>query len=518
MTSFTLTYTPPSGPAVEQSIAKWNGSLDAQLECSNLEADILSITCPGSVDGPYQFAWGQPVILRRDRAYAAGVWSGGSIMFSGRVITPRRVGRGQEEKIEYRFAGPWWDLKRLVFQQLWWTQFGGAMANNYCSDVYLGISQALSPMNSGQVIAEVLDWAITCGVNLQIGTIDLTTQIPIQNVRDTTVAEIIEMIVRWNPDTACWFDYTTSPPTFHCRSLANLVNVDVPAAGMATRDVSLMPKYDLVLPSVCLRYRSTGNVNGRPTLSLGYDNYPPEATGKELGACVATIDLYGMQQQDVTATLRCAAVGAQAEDNATRVAWWTEKDPLFASANIDATSLTITTATITDYSGQTISLAALPNELISGQIAPWMSLGGAALAAQRGTVRALATYDLYADAAHKVPLQMGRTKELSVKVQLTNAVTGEYWALQSYTAPETMPTGLAQSIFASHSALQHEGSVTLIGAEVPTGVAMGNALTLHTATATYAGLLIQSTIHQLGRNLLTCHIGPAKHLSIPDLI
>ena len=145
MAFFTLKYTPVSGPVVEQSIQQWTGSLDAQLERRNMEVDILSLVCPGSVDAPYQFAYGQPVVLYRDRTFSGGAWGGGSIMFSGKAMMPRRVGSGKEEKIEYRFGGPWWDLQRLVFQQYWYVSAspGSAQANIYCSDVFLGISQAL---------------------------------------------------------------------------------------------------------------------------------------------------------------------------------------------------------------------------------------------------------------------------------------------------------------------------------------------------------------------------------------
>jgi hypothetical protein len=36
-------------------------------------------------------------------------------------------------------------------------------------------------------------------------------------------------MLRWSPDAVTWFDYGTSPPTFHCRRRGELatVNVDV---------------------------------------------------------------------------------------------------------------------------------------------------------------------------------------------------------------------------------------------------------------------------------------------------
>ena len=71
-------------------------------------------------------------------------------------------------------------------------------------------------------------------------------------------------MLRWSPDAVTWFDYTTSPPTFHCDARANLETQPLALnGGDLIRDLRVNPRYDLLTPYVLINYEQTTTVNGQ---------------------------------------------------------------------------------------------------------------------------------------------------------------------------------------------------------------------------------------------------------------
>lgn len=495
---------------------------------TNMAPDILSVTAPGLMDATTQFAYGQPVIIRRDRTVGEG-FTGGTIYFRGRALTPRRMGSGNAEEISYSFAGPWWDFERVVFQQSWKT-FGGytdpddpttepVLNDVTTSEVMLAQDTDGTKLTTGEQIEEAVKWAIGCGVPVQLGTVDPALDIPIYNARDLTVAEVIRQMLRWTPDVTVWFDYATSPPTMQVRELANMVERTVTPGTYGIKALSLKPRYDLVLPAVLIRFKQLNSLDGQPWVNITTDKAPVGATGLEFGASVHTIDIFGIEQKNVYGKLECVAVGAQAGTNADRVSWWKTKEPLFNTDKIKSSTLTITSAVITDNAtGDSISLATWPNELVDGQVADWMKLStGTAVAVKSVTVKARAEYELYRDAGNLV-LTEKRTKELSVRIKVTNGITGPYSDVDSVTPSEPIPVGLAAGILAAHSVLQHEGEITLVGTELASTLGMGDKVTVDTGTMQFDDMLVQSVVEDLGAGTMTLSVGPCAHLGVSDLI
>jgi hypothetical protein len=507
MSTWTLKY-----GATTQSLAAW-GLDDSSLVIrrANLAADVLSVRAPGAMDAAALFAHDAAVTIYRD----------GTPFFVGKVRDINREGDGRTEAVTYQIAGPWWDLERLVYQQTWkvFTGDPDALSDWPSSELFLGQDTDGSPLNTGEQISDALAWAVTCGVSLQEGDIDPVVNIPTQNVRDTTVAEVIRMLLRWTPDVIAWFDYTTTPPTFHARQLANLSAVTVEPPDDKVGQIKLTPRHELVLPAVVLRFKQVGSVDGRNWIQITDQKYPLVATGQEIGASIHTIELAGANKTTLTQELVCASVAAQSGTNAARVAWWQGKDPLLSLATIDPSSLTIASATVKDDSGATVSLGSFPYELVEGALAPWLRLSGGSLASSHEVnVRALATYDLYADTDRHILLQKNRTKELNLRLRVTNAPTGTYTTVDTLTAAESIPTGLAQAIYDAHATLQYEGQFTLHGDEIPTGLGLGSKVSMVLASATYSNLLVQAVVEDVANRVLTVSVGPAAHIGISDLI
>jgi hypothetical protein len=231
---------------IEKTIADWGVSrLTRSLVSQGL--DELTFQADGAAaDGPPLFAYKSTVTLWRGRAANGdGSFSGGQIWFNGLVTQVPRAGAPKAEEIGYKVAGPWWYLENLVFQQPYQNIFlGYAVAGDPTTAIYgvansshLFLNQAaagaLEKITTGQQIIEALNWAlkpfVTAAVTppFQIGAVTPALDVPIDEVRDITCAEVIHKMLRWSPDAVCWFDYATTPPTFHCAQRPTLAAVNL---------------------------------------------------------------------------------------------------------------------------------------------------------------------------------------------------------------------------------------------------------------------------------------------------
>jgi hypothetical protein len=236
----------------EQTVADWGL---AQLTLNRLSqgTDLLTFRADGAAaDAAPVFPFKSTIILRRDRTQeSGGLWSGGTQWFIGLIIQVPRNGASEAEGMNYKVAGPWWYLDSLLFQQEYQQFNGWKVPGDPTSDPTFIDSETdthlflnLAPLNtitpngkitSGQQIAEALNWVrkpfVDAGQTppLQVGTITPNLDVPIDEVRDITCAEVIHKMLRWTPDAVTWFDYSTTPPTFNCkrRSELNAVTLDI---------------------------------------------------------------------------------------------------------------------------------------------------------------------------------------------------------------------------------------------------------------------------------------------------
>lgn len=508
----------------EKAFSAWGLALEVSRQCTSCREDVLSVRCPGPMDGAALFTYGAAMIVRRDRTGSGTSWSGGSVYFRGKAGLPTRVGSGAAEAVSYPIKGPWWDLERLVFQQTGKFYDGDPedLAAESTSELMIGQSNLGARMTTGECIEEVLDWAIACGLSIAKGTIDPDMQFPFYAARDLTCAEVLRQLLRWHPDCIAWFDYSTSTPTFHCRSLANLTGASVGLSDLISH-VRLVPRNDLQLAAVCLRFKVLNTVDGEPWVTLTRDTYPLDATGLALDTLFATIELQGNNLTNQYAAIVAEACDAQHATEANRLAWWKKKDATLASDLLDG--LSITSAAVLDDNGDAIDLEDYPYELLDGQVTDWMvapdESPGAVINA---TIKATATADVYQESGHVNPVMLEHKRELSCRVRLTNLPTDTYWLATSDYAAESVPTGMAEAIYNAHAGLQYEGEITLAGAAA-NGIGMGKKLTIATGSATYSGLLIQSVSEDNWRDVsgawqgrIRLELGPAKFLGTGDLL
>ena len=493
----------------EKSVSDW-GLSAVTRERVNQAPDLVTFRAAATLsDGDPIFAHGSTIKLKR-----AGVpW------FYGRVISvPGRAAAKIEEQL-YVVAGPWWYLENLVFQQAWQTTNGTdttLIATNK-SRLILGQKADGTKLATGAAIAEVLVYATARGVPITVGTISPNAIAPYAEALDRSCAEVIRNLLRWTPDAMVTFDYSTAPfPTLSICRRADAATLALPAYGAPISGLDLTPRYDLQAPTVVLKFEQTNDIDNDTFTSLIVQAAPSDATGDELGALVMTLDLAGAratyQKQPVTTAV------IPASDTASDViAWWKGKFPWltdFADADLSVVSGTqsVTIENPTAYPGLTV--ADVPNELLSGSVAAWMNLSAAPV-----LVQATLKYSGASSDEASAVFDANNKRIVYTRVRGTNAETQTYSRLTSATEAEAVPSGLAAALYAAVSVLQYDGTIELTEQEC-TGVgAPGVLLNLTGGRAEWATMAaqIQRVEEKLDLGLTKITVGPAKHLGHSEL-
>jgi hypothetical protein len=494
---------------VEQTAATW-GVGDLVRERVNQEADTVTFRAAGRAsDADPLFAYGSTVRL----------FQNGAPWFYGRVVqVPSRASARAEDQL-YRLAGPWWYLDNLVFQQAWEMTNGStpALVPTNRSRIILGQKSDGTKLATGAAIAEVIEYAISLGAPIALGTITPNALAPYAEALDDSCAKVIRLFLRWTPDAITVFDYTTTPyPTLSIVQRSSATTVTLPAYGAPTSGLDLTPRHDLQTPAVSLKFEQTNDLDGDTFTSLTVQNAPPTATGNELGALVMTVDLAGARATYHSQTVRTAPI-PQTDTASGVVAWWQGKFAWlsdFAASDLSIVSGTQTMAIENPANYPDVTLADLPNELQEGAISAWMNFLAAPLLVQ-------ATIQFNGTATSESTEVFGATNQRNVYTRLvgTNADTGTYKRLTSETAAEPVPAGLAQAIYAGTSVLQYDGLIELTEQECTGAVAPGNLLNLSGGRAEWAAMAaqVQRVEEAIDTGATRIRVGPAKHLGSADL-
>lgn len=506
-----------------------------------------------------------PCVIYTGRAYAAGVWSGGSILFQGRRVDNYGSVSGSSVSSELVMEDAWYDLRFLTMQGQWQVITGGTVVSpTYGTavwpDIILfqatpGVSYSPAPVYShittGQAITEILNYAIAQGVNLQVGTLDPDLYVPFYPVRAVRCATAIQYALRPHPDCGCEIDYTTTPPTFNIRQRSSLTGITLPYGGSATAGgrkrthltSEVRPRPDLVPTRVGIYIKETSVVASRSVVSVGTDVYPAVSSG--LRSLDVSLDITGPRSTQVTAQLTAAAF------DPTNVAFWTTYVPALNAAThpetVASSLAVVNTAindgsvnciTVLDNAGNPVDLTTYTNIMTSqGTAHSWMTLsGGGAVAVIEATVTGHLTYQRRKNigtAGSPVWINVGRpnSHETPVKVKLTNSPAGTmtYTLNQLVNTGETYPTGLAAGIYNALSTLQYEFTHTILEQPFGTLIKPGkHALNLSGGASAWASMNAQvqsSTIKfiylqgaglTVAETMVKC--GPVAHLEAGELV
>jgi hypothetical protein len=235
----------------EKLVADWGFTQLKRKLVSQGQDELTFLADGAATDAASPFTpFSSVITLWRNRQLnGSGQWVGGTIWFVGLVIQIPRRGSPDAESNACKAAGPWWYLDTRVFEKTYNIFDHLAVPGNLDSAVFvqkstshaflnIGPTPAFSQFNmitTGAQIVEALNWALKPFTDnavtppFQIGAVTPALLPPFTEVRDITCAEVVHKMLRWSPDAVTWFDYTTTPPTFHCDVRANLaaVNMDI---------------------------------------------------------------------------------------------------------------------------------------------------------------------------------------------------------------------------------------------------------------------------------------------------
>jgi hypothetical protein len=359
--------------------------------------------------------------------------------------------------------------------------------------VVLGQATDGRPQDSAAQILEVLYYAATGGgAPLQAGTLPGNVVVPWSDQTCLTCAQAVVNMLRWTPDAAAWFDYSTNPPVLHIhrRATAPVVALAVHDGARVTGNV-LTPRHDLLLPCVALLYEWGGATGDT---GVDADVCPPGANLAQPGAAVLTISL--RPESAAYAEYHCD----YAEINAADPAWWLQKGALPEGA----AGITLK---------EVKKSAAVNRELVGGAFPP-----GYPNAVREATISCLASYTLFNEAGAgtaytDVPLRL--------TINGTDEVQQDWRLLTSYTAPEPRPADLAAKIYESVSELQYDGELTLTEHECdPAAWHPGQLLNLTGGRPEWATARaqVQAVTFDLDSGVTVLTLGPTPWLAATDLV
>ena len=561
--------------AVEQTLADWRVVDDYARESENKGNGSVTLRTAEAFDaGPTQWLAGEKAVIYRDRLQASnGTFSGGTIWSQGYFDDPTRRNYGGAQHVIYRLHNIWWLLQQHTYQQPRYvvTAYNSeatppeTFTNLFTPEVFLG--EAVVPgeltgystqmQTNGEEITEILNWVNECfnvtkrGATegrsnaqdvLTVGTIEPKLFIGIKRVASMLCSEAIIDVLRFQPDSIVYVDETTVPPTVHVRTLAkwdytnpllpvfvdytNLPEVIINITAEQERQVSVQGQTWKALPAVVIYYWGSNSIGGQTVPFCYIDDYPNGVTTVGGGAQVPNdgfvpmasvhfVPLEGASVTYETATVNTEPLSALlGGDQAAQKLWWILHDQTLNDPKVDQGTIVVGTPSVVDAAGVAINTAAWPNILLDSHLPKWASGMGKGWVA--ATIRAEIAYKRYLDAGQKIKDVEPRLRVVHKRVKLTNAVSGTLTAMTSLTPGETVPVGVAESIYRSTNVPQWAGTIEFTGAQGRGDITFGNRYRLVGPNTTFWNVLPQRIVERPCSGNVEMVYGPA-HLASIDM-
>lgn len=562
--------------AVEQTLADWLVVDDYARESENKGNGSVTLRTAEAFDaGPTQWLAGEKAVIYRDRLQASnGTFSGGTIWAQGYFDDPTRQNYGGAQHVIYRLHNIWWLLQQHTYQQPRYvvTAYNSeatppeTFTNLFTPEVFLG--EAVVPgeltgystqmQTNGEEITEILNWVNECfnptkrGATegrsnaqdvLTVGTIEPKLYIGIKRVASIFCAEAIIDVLRLQRDSIVWVDETTVPPTVNVRTLGkwnyttspptfidytNLPEVVINITAEQETRILVQGQTWKQVPAVIIFWWGTNEIGSQSVPFCYIDDYPGGITTAAGGmhvpndGYVPMASVHFMVLQGAKVTTETAYVNTEplsellTGNQAAQVAWWKRHDATLADPKVDAGTIVVGTPTVLDASGTAINTAAYPNILVDTHLPKWAS--GLGLGWQHAIIRAEVAFTRYADGAKHIVETKPRIRLIHKRVKVTNASTGSITATTSVTPGESIPQGIAESVFRSTNAPQWAGTIEFTGAQARSDISFGNRYRLVGPNTTFYNVLPQRIVERPCSGAVEMVYGPAPTASIDALL
>lgn len=458
------------------------------------------------------FAYGAPVALVRD----------GDTFFQGKVVTVPRFGDAAGEGHEIVIVDAWQDLEDTIYLEPWAV---GSGSYEFPMAV-LGRSKLGAQITTGQQIREAVEYAIDCGVDLQLGSVADGVILTPTEVRNVSVAEVIRISTRLHPDWLPEIDHSTTPPTFNVIPRATMPAIAISlddAGGVA--DFDIRRRDDLKPEAVRIIYTNATIIDGVTYRDGIVDKFPAGGPDKGPRVLSAVIELAGGQMQFQKSRIQTRPIPEN--ESSPGIKAWIKKKYLHLREvpEADFEVIAYFKRLVLDEGDEhpdpinpraqrlpVDDAADLPRELVRGQIEDWMRKKVGEVYIQLG-IQPTAT----ASPLSKSEIAKGTP---AFSVVATNATTKIYRGVTSWVAPESAPVGIAQSVYNSLAAYQFEGVVTLELEDVTATRYHARRLNLTGGPGEWAsmGAMVHGVAYNVDQGTATLSIGPAPYLAAEDFV
>ena len=462
-----------------------NGSAAATLKIEEIKLDYRSFepdTAEITAHPTYAPAFGTEIVIATASEVEYAV-----TCFRGTVWTVRATNDGGRQHNVIQVVGPWKKLEALQFKQLWHVDEEGEIVEALSGRVILNQTKLGLPQTAGAQMTEAVAFAAAKGLGLAVGTITADVQLPFDETRDLTVAQVLIREQRFLPDLVSWFDYSAVPPT---------LNIGVPTANMTTTAAlseTVSVRNDLAADGVELEIERIDTVNGGQVRRLEIQS----AGDTDSLRCIrATLNPAGSSFSESVRVID--VVTETLPTNLSTATWWIARHPRLRGRTAADISF-VETAT---RSGT----KALPRITL----APIADLTALNLRHELETFRCVVDITVVEGGAIK---DIERGVELTLDYVATDAQTQTYRYVEGFDSEsaEEVPSDLATKLLAHWSTVFHEGTLVceliyLVEYWPRVGQYVGSAVKP-----------IQSVSISALSNLATVTFGPPRQLGAQDM-
>ncbi len=545
---------------IEKALAAWGIGSDFTISRPSMGKTTATFLCAEPFDaGVTQFAANQFAKIWRGRV---GIGVGGTIWAQGYFDDPERHNDGGEERVRYQLHNVFWLLERNFFQQtrnqvVGYTDhdpiqgtpiYGKAV----CAEVFMGQSYLGTTfenrLTSGEQAREVIEWLNEIynptkrghgsGRDdrfdvVKSGAMEPHFYFPVTRGNALLCREVLQHVTRWAPDAVLHVDDTQSPPVMNLRSMAkwdyttspptfvdysNLPEVVIHLTADQEKQIKLKGTDGTSIAGVAIYYHSTDEIDGAHLPHLVIDYAPANVTSFTPEIAVFSVDLEGETLTTERAKVEVEQLSDLLDADATgQKDWVLQHDQTMKDNKIDANTIVVTDVKVVDRHGNPVDLAAFPNFVAGGTTLPkWTSDQGVNVI--RGVIQIEVAFSKYTNSTHHILDHKSRARVLRKSVKLTNAETREYLAVKDFQSADAIPQGVAESLFRSASCPQHQGTITLVGEQIPDGLTIGKRVKAIGPTTTFENLLIQQIDETPHRHTLTLTFGPFASLTVDYLV
>jgi hypothetical protein len=508
----------------------------------------------------------QLVLLYRDRT---AVGAGGTIYFAGYLDDPVRLLEGGLEHIQYQLHNVLWLFERNPFKQYrnqfaGWTvpgdpSSGASYVKKVCPEIYLGENWSASGalFKQYQQIQEVIDWmnesynptrrGAVGGMDatkdvVQAGTLNPAAKIPKNRVNTIFCIEAINSVLRWAPDaifkvdnaaasstvppvfsvlTMAKWNYATDPPTFI--DYTNLPEVTVNITSQQEKAIQLQMQSGRQLPGVILYYETSSTVDSVTVPILVKDDYPVGTSDFYPEVPSHAVQLEGSKLMHVKVNAITEAIADPISGSAAaKKAWWKKYCHTLQDAKIKDSTIVAQAASLKDEAGVDVDPAVYPRQLLGRPLPQWVK-DTFGIVTKRAFIRAQIAYQRYSDSGQKIPDFTKGTNAsdghfLTHEVTVTNATTQLYETVQSFDSGETIPAGVAESVYRAVAIAQQAGTITLRDDQLRSDIYIGCRLKLIGPTTTFTNILPQQITARPCQGITAVRFGPSAMVDADALI